>query len=646
MSDVLWQPSRERIASSLIEQFSRRTPVAGAGYQALWDWSTTDLAGFWSTVWDQCGVVADEPPSIVLGDETMPGAHWFEGARLNIARNVLARIADDEVALIAVREASDDEVLTGRDLRRLVARVQHTLTELGVGVGDRVAGVVPNTVETVTVMLAASSIGAVWSSCSPDFGVAGIVDRLAQIRPRVLVTVDGTRHGGRVHPLGPRIAEVLGQLPTVEHVILAEHLGQPVVDLGRPVHRWDDVIADGPDQPRFVSLPFDHPLFVMYSSGTTGRPKCIVHGAGGTLLQHLKEHQLHCDVHPGDRVFWFTTCGWMMWNWLVTVPASGAAAVLVDGSAAEPDLGALWRMAHRTGVTHFGTSPRFLRACELAGVTPSQEADLGGLRAVLSTGSPLQPEQFDWVYEHVHDDVHLASISGGTDILGCFVLGVPTLPVRRGRIQARGLGMAVDAWDPEGRPVRGQRGELVCTQPFPSMPVSFWDDPDARAYHDAYFAAFPGVWTHGDWITLHDTGEVVIHGRSDTTLNPGGVRIGTAEIYRAVEQVPGVADSVVVGRHVDGDVEVVLFVQLDEDRRLDEPLVATIRDTIRTAASPRHVPTHVKAVSGIPYTRSGKKVEKAVQTVISGGEVDNVDAIANPEVLDEYRTVTFDGPEG
>jgi acetoacetyl-CoA synthetase len=490
-------------------------------------------------------------------------------------------------------------------------------------------------------MLATTALGAVWSSCSPDFGVKGVVDRFAQIRPRVLLTADGYRYGGKTHSLQEKITAVASSLPGLEHVVVIDFMGGDLTVEDTPSSSYAQLLDNEAEDVHFEQVAPDHPLFIMYSSGTTGVPKSIVHGHGGTLLTHYKEHRLHCDVREGDVVFWFTTCGWMMWNWLVSSLASGATIVIYDGSPLHPGPENLWRLAERHRITHFGTSPKFLATCEKAGLRPASTSDLGAMRALLSTGSPLNPEQFDWVYANVASDVHLASISGGTDLIGCFAGGAPTLPVRRGELQCRALGMAVQAWDADGKPVVGERGELVCTQPFPSMPVGFWNDEDGHRYRAAYFEQNPGVWTHGDFIEIRPSGGVVIHGRSDTTLNPGGVRIGTAEIYRAIETMPQILDSIVVGRPVQGDVEVVLCLKLRDDVKLDEALVSQIKATIRTATTPRHVPTHIFAVRDIPYTISGKKVEKAVRDTITGTAVHNRDALANPEALDEYRTLAF-----
>jgi acetoacetyl-CoA synthetase len=640
--EVLWTPSPAQAEATLLHRFAASSPVGDADYQALWEWSVDDLGAFWGKVWADCGVIAREPYTEVVGELRMPGTRWFAGTQLSFAEHLLRR-RGDETVLIGTGEGRDDERVSGAELAARVAGAQQGLRGLGVVAGDRVAGFLPNCVETVVMMLAATSLGALWSSCSPDFGPLGVVDRFGQIRPKVLVAADGYRYNGTTHSLADKLAAVLERIDDIEHVVLVDFAGTDPHIAHPSVVGYGDLVATAASaEPDLPPLAFDHPLYIMYSSGTTGPPKSIVHGAGGTLVQHLKEHQLHCDIRPGDTVFWFTTCGWMMWNWLVSVLASGATAVLYDGSPTHPGVEALWQLAQRTGVTHFGTSPKFLAANANAGVRPAELADLTAVRAVLSTGSPLNPEQFDWVYANVKTDVQLASVSGGTDLLGCFAGGVPTLPVRRGELQARALGMAVEAWGPDGRPVVGDKGELVCTKPFPSMPVGFWDDPDGSRYHDAYFAEHPGVWTHGDFIEIRPSGGVVIYGRSDTTLNPGGVRIGTAEIYRAIETMPEIVDSVVIGRPVDGDTEVVLFVKLAGGRTLDAALEQRIRDLIRTQTTPRHVPGRIVAVADVPYTISGKKVEKAVQAAVSGEPVRNRDALANPAALDEYAGIRFD----
>jgi acetoacetyl-CoA synthetase len=639
--DILWRPSGAWLKRTHLERFRMEAPGPLADYHQLWQWSVTDLEDFWQRVWDFCGVVASQQPTAVLHDEGMPGTTWFPDARLNYAEHLLRR-RDAHPALYTSAEGSDDATITYSELAASVARVQASLRELGVGAGDRVAADLPNRAEAVVTLLAASSLGAIFSSTSPDFGVDGVLDRFGQIAPKVLVTADGYRYGGRTFALGDKLRAVSDRLPSVEHVVLVDVVGAQV-DLDRPVIGWDDLDSGSATEPQFAQLPFDHPLYVLYSSGTTGMPKSIVHSAGGALLQHLKEHVLHTDLHAGEDVLsWFTTCGWMMWNWIVSALACEATVVLLDGSPAVPDLARLWHLVERAGITHFGTSPKYLAGCESAGMRPRDVADLSSLRAVLSTGAPLHPRQFDYVYDAVHPDVQLASISGGTDIVSLFAGGVPTLPVRRGELQGRTLGMAVEAWR-DGEPVLGEPGELVCTRPFVSMPLGLWGDEDGSRYRDAYFTQHPGVWTHGDLIEVRRHGGVVISGRSDTTLNPGGVRIGTAELYRAVEPLPQVEDAIACDRATDDDTEIVLFVQLVEGTKLDDELRATIRDAIKRANTPRHVPAHVVAVPAIPYTRSGKKVEKAIRQLLRGEEPANVSALANPEALDAYRQVTFDG---
>jgi len=635
VADILWEPTAERAEATQLAGFMRRHGFDD--YHSLWRWSIEDRAGFWQAVWDDHDVIASVPPERAIGVEAMPGTQWFPGARLNFAENMLRR-SDDEVAVITVNESGDRRDVTWAELTRLVARAQVGLQSVGVEPGDRVAALVPNGLEALVAMLATTASGAVWSSCSPDFGPLGVIDRFGQIEPKVLITVDGYRYNGSVHLVGDTVRAVLDAIDDVAAVVVIDAVGTGIDTADFRSLMWDDLVGTGPDTPTYAQLPFDQPAFILYSSGTTGPPKSIVHGAGGVLLKHLTELSLHSDVRRDDRVFWFTTCGWMMWNWLVSALASQATVVLYDGSPGHPDLGTLWRMAADTGITHFGVSPKFLAANANAGLIPKTEADLSAIRWLGSAGAPLNPEQFDWVYENVGTDLQLSSISGGTDIVGCFALGVPTLPVRRGELQARALGCAIEAWNESGDPVVGQTGELVCTAPIPSMPVSFWRDPQGDRYRSAYFNTNPGVWTHGDFIEIRPEGGVVIYGRSDTTLNPGGVRIGTAEIYRAIETMPEIDDSIVVGRDADGDVEVILFVVLAEGHALTSDLETTIRSRIRSETSPRHVPQQIAAVGAVPYTLSGKKVEKAVRAVISGEPVTNLDAIANPESLADYQS--------
>lgn len=618
MSAPLWTPSPDRLARANLTRFGRGRP-----YPEIYDWSVSNPIAFWDAMWDFGGVVGEKGHRIALDLDRMPGTRFFPDARLNFAENLL-RHQGDEPAIISRSETGPLRTMSWRELAAESAAVAAALRAAGVGAGDRVAAYLPNTPEAIAAVLGAASIGAVWSSCSPDFGVQGVLDRFGQIEPRLLIAADRYGYGGKSFDQTAKIAEVLKQLPTVERAVIGSD-------------GWETFV--GPHRgaaPQFARLPFDHPLYILYSSGTTGVPKCIVHGAGGTLLQHLKEHQLHCDIHPGDRVFYFTTLGWMMWNWLVTVLASGAAILLYDGAPFHPDGNALFTFADETAMTLFGTSAKFIDAAAKAGLRPRETHALASVRTITSTGSPLAAEGFDFVYEHVKRDVHLASISGGTDIVSCFVGGNPTGPVWRGEIQCRALGMQVEVWDDEGRPVLEQKGELVCTGPFPSMPIGFWNDPDGRKYHAAYFERFPGVWTHGDYCELTRHDGVIIYGRSDAVLNPGGVRIGTAEIYRQVEQLPDVLESLVIGQQWQGDERIVLFVKLRDGLALDEARVDAIRRHIRVSTTPRHVPARVVQVSEIPRTKSGKIVELAVRDVVHGRAVKNREALANPEALEQF----------
>ena len=619
-------------------------------YHDLWAWSVAHPDQFWPAVWSFCGVISAELPggrcwdTVVTGLDRMAppdpelGPRWFLGARLNFAENLLCH-RDDRDALVFWNELGRRRALTFRELAAEVAAFAAALRAQGVAVGDRVAGYLPNVPETVVAMLAAASLGAVWSSCSPDFGTKGVLDRFGQIEPRVLVTVDGYRYAGKEIDLLPRVREVVDALPGIERVVVVEYL-RTGADLHavRDAVRWNEFVSPHHGATlEFLRLPFDHPLYIMYSSGTTGLPKCMVHGAGGTLLQHLKELRLHTDLHRDDRIFYFTTCGWMMWNWLVSSLAVGATVLLYDGAPLAPRPEILWDLAEQERMTVFGTSAKYLALSEKAGLEPARTHDLSALRAILSTGSPLAGYGYDYVYEHVRPGVHLASISGGTDIVSCFALGNPIAPVWRGELQTRGLGMAVDVFDAGGRPLRGEPGELVCTRPFPSMPIAFWNDADGSKYRAAYFEQYPNVWRHGDWaeITPHDG--LVIYGRSDATLNPGGVRIGTAEIYRQVEQLPEVVESLVVGQDWEDDVRIVLFVRLAEGVALDDPLRERIRGRIREQTSPHHVPRKIIQVADIPRTISGKITELAVRETIHGRPVRNVDALANPGALELYR---------
>ena len=654
----LWTPSREQVARANITRFAERARAAGAAgtdYESLYAWSIGAPERFWPEVWRFCGVVADERPGqdpwdtvLVGGDRVAPpaadrGPRWFTGARLNFAENLL-RFRDAREALVEWNEYGRRRTLTYRELDAAVARVAAALRADGVSAGDRIAGFMPNIAETVIAMLAATSLGAIWSSCSPDFGVAGVLDRFGQIRPRVLVAADGYRYNDRDVDSLDRVRHVVDKIPEIERVVVVPYLRTAErVELSgiRSAVLWADYgePARRSLQPT-VRFPFDHPVYIMYSSGTTGLPKCMVHGAGGTLLQHLKELVLHTDLARDDRIFYFTTCGWMMWNWLVSSLAVGATVVLYDGAPLHRRGAILWDMAAEERITVFGTSAKWIALVEKEGLRPARTHDLGSLRSILSTGSPLAPHSFDYVYDSVKPDVRLSSISGGTDIISCFALGVPTRPVWRGELQGRGLGMSVDVFDEQGESVRGQAGELVCTAPFPSMPVAFWNDPTGEQYRAAYFDRFPNVWRHGDWAELTEHDGLIIYGRSDATLNPGGVRIGTAEIYRQVEQLPQVVESIAVGQDVGGDdVRVVLFVRLRAGLVLDEALREQIRGRIRDNASPHHVPKRIIQVADIPRTISGKITELAVRDVIHGRAVRNTEALANPEALELFRNL-------
>jgi acetoacetyl-CoA synthetase len=657
VTDPIWTPTAPDLARANLTAFlaqvrGRHPSSAGrvADFDALHRWSLREPRGFWSEVWRFTGVVAEERPGrepwddVAIGLERMAppdpvlGPKWFTGARLNFAENLLRR-RDDGVALVSWDERGRRRRLTWAELASEVARLRGALAALGVGPGDRVAGFLPTVVESVVAMLAAASLGAVWSSCSPDFGARGVLDRFGQIGPKVLFAADGYRYAGKEIDCRARIAEIAAALPGLGAVVGVPWLREAPDWSGVPaVIPWDRFVAAGDGAPlAFARLPFDHPLYIMYSSGTTGLPKCMVHGAGGTLLQHLKELVLHTDLTAGDRIFYFTTCGWMMWNWVVSSLAVGATVVLYDGAPLAPDPAVLWRLAEAERLTVFGTSAKYLALAEKEGLEPGRTHDLSSLRTILSTGSPLAPEGYDYVRDKVGPRIRLSSISGGTDIISCFALGNPIGPVHRGELQALGLGMSVEVWDADGRSVVGRPGELVCTAPFPSMPVAFWNDPEGTAYRSAYFEHFPGVWRHGDWAGRTPRGGLIIYGRSDATLNPGGVRIGTAEIYRQVERVPEILESLVVGQEWEGDVRIVLFIRMRPGHQLDDPLRERLRREIRSRTTPHHVPRKIIQVADIPRTISGKITELAVRNVIHGRPVRNVDALANPEALELYR---------
>jgi len=642
-STLLWKPSKQRIAAANLTVFmrsaTRRWDVEFADYEALHRWSVTQPERFWDTLWDWAGVVGERGGRVLAEANRMPGAKWFPDARLNFAENLL-RSHDTADALVFWGEDKVRRRISHAELYEAVAQTAWALRDLGVGKGDRVAAYLPNHPAAVVAMLAAASIGAIFSSASPDFGVQGVLDRFGQIEPKVLFACDGYWYNGKAIDCLGKLAEIAARLPSLERVVIVPYAGGSgaSADVKRGVSLADFLAPfAGETEIRFERLPFDHPLYIMYSSGTTGVPKCIVHCAGGALLQHLKEHKLHGDVKPGDRVFYFTTCGWMMWNWLVSGLASGATLLLYDGSPFVGRGNILFDYAEAEGMTHFGTSAKFIDAIAKINLAPMKTHNLERLRAIFSTGSPLVPEAFGYVYDNIKRDVHLASLSGGTDLLACFVIGNPIGPVWRGEIQARALAMAVEVLDEEGRPVRQTKGELVCLKPFPSMPVGFWNDPDGKKYRAAYFEKYPGIWCHGDFIEETAHGGFIIYGRSDATLNPGGVRIGTAEIYRQVEKLDEVLESLVIGQDWDKDTRVVLFVKLREGLTLDEALVKRIKEVIRQNTTPRHVPARILQVGDIPRTKSNKIVELAVRNIVHGQPVKNVEALANPEALEFFR---------
>ncbi len=646
MAKLLWTPSEQRVKNSNMYKFmtyiNEKYKKDFTEYEPLYQWSIENIPDFWTSMWDFADVIASQPYETVVDDLTkMPGAKWFIGAKLNFAENLL-RYRDDQIALIFKGEAEENtRKITYKQLYDEVARVAKSLRKLNIQPGDRVVGFMPNMPETIIAMLAATSLGAVWSSCSPDFGIKGVLDRFGQIQPKVLFTANGYSFKGRQFDSLERISNVLKELPTTEKVVVVPYTDQdPDISNVPKAVMYDDFKSpeDGLEV-EFEQLPADHPLYIMYSSGTTGLPKCMVQSTAGILLHHIKELMLHTDLKRDDTIFYFTTCGWMMWNWLTSSLALGASLVLFDGNPFHPDPEALWRLAQGEKITIFGTSAGYISAIMNAGVKPGKKYDLSPLRTLLSTGSPLSVEGFEYIYEEVKDDIQLSSISGGTDINGCFALGCPMKPVYAGELQCRGLAMKVEAFDENGKPVINKQGELVCTAPFPSMPIYFWNDPDGKKYHSAYFDVYPGVWRHGDFIEINDRGGVVIYGRSDATLNPGGVRIGTAEIYRQVEQLEEIEDSIVVGQDWKNDVRVVLFVKMAPGYELTDELKKKIKNTIRVNASPRHVPAKIIQVPDIPYTLNMKKVELAVKNVIHNRPVLNKDALRNPEALDYYANI-------
>ncbi|MFI6577380.1 acetoacetate--CoA ligase [Nocardiopsis sp. NPDC050513] len=656
---VLWEPDEATVGSSNIVAFARwaaehkgvRAFGEGApapeafDYDALWRWSVTDVEDFWAAIWEFYGVRSETPYDTVLPERTMPGARWFPGVTLNYARHIFEGRDDDTIAIRHSTELRPLGAWTWGELRRRTAAIAAGLRARGVGAGDRVVAYLPNLPETVAAFYAVASLGAVWSSCSPDFGVRSVIDRFAQIEPKVLLAVDGYRYGGRDFDRRPVVAELREALPTVEHTVLLDYL-TPGAEL-EGTEPWSVLEQGDASELEFTAVPFDHPLWVLYSSGTTGLPKAIVHGHGGILLEQLKNLHLHIDAREDDRVFWFTTTGWMMWNFLASVLLTKASIVLYDGSPAAPDLDTLWDLAERAGVTIFGTSAGFLASCMKEGVHPRRERDLSALRAIGSTGSPLSPEAFTWVYDEFGDGLWLFSTSGGTDVCSCLVGGTPTLPVYEGEIQSRGLGMAVASWDPDGKELVGEVGELVVTQPAPSMPVYFWGDPDGERLRDSYFSVYPGIWRHGDWIEITDRGTAIIYGRSDSTINRGGVRMGTSEIYRAVLALDEVVDALVVDvPQKDGSSKIELFTVLRPGADLEGDLPREIARRVRTDCSPRHVPDRVRAISAVPRTLSGKVLEVPVKRILMGESPERVvsrDSLANPEALDYFTRLSDQG---
>jgi acetoacetyl-CoA synthetase len=644
-STALWTPTPERIAQSNIARFMREVePRHGArlaDYRSLYRWSIEHMEDFWRELWRFGGVIGTQGERTLIDGGKMPGAQFFPEARLNFAQNLLRR-RDDADALVFWGEDKVKRRVSFRELYDQVSRVAQALKDVGVGPGDRVAGYMPNMPEALVAMLATASLGGIWTSASPDFGVQGVLDRFGQVEPKVVFAPDGYWYNGKKIDVLDKLAQVAAQLPTAKRVVVVPYLAAlpDLAKLPNGIHLADFVAPHAAGEIEFAQMPFLHPLYILYSSGTTGVPKCIVHSAGGTLLQHLKEHLLHGDLRRDDRLFYFTTCGWMMWNWLASGLAVGATLLLFDGSPFADRGRVILDYAEAERMTHFGTSAKYLDALKKLDLDIKGSHRFQPLRVMFSTGSPLAPESFDYVYESIKGDLLLASIAGGTDLISCFVLGCPVLPVYKGEIQCRGLGMAVEVWDDEGRalpPGSGKRGELVCVKPFPSMPVGFWNDPDGAKYHAAYFEKYPNVWCHGDYVELTEHEGMVIYGRSDAVLNPGGVRIGTAEIYRQVEQLPEVMESLVIGQDWDNDVRVVLFVRTAAGVALDEPLVNRIKAQIRANTTPRHVPAKVLQVQDIPRTKSGKIVELAVRNVVHGRPVKNVEALANPEALTYFQ---------
>ena len=643
---LLWEPSEEFKENANITRYMRwlrdEKDLSFDDYAGLWEWSVTDLEGFWASVWEYCGVRASKPYERVLGRREMPGAQWFVGAELNYAEHAFKNARAEEPAIVHQSELRPLGEMSWRELRERTAALAAGLKGMGVGRGDRVVAYLPNIPEAIISLLAVSSIGAIWSSCSPDFGAGSVIDRFKQIEPKVLIAVDGYRYGGKDYDRTQVVAKLQEEIPTLERIVILPYLEEePDTGSLENVAMWDELLEHNEGaELAFEQVPFDHPLWVLYSSGTTGLPKAIVHSQGGILIEHLKKAVLHIDLSPEDRFFWFTTTGWMMWNVVVAGLLAGATALLYDGNPGHPNMNVLWEFAHTTGMTNFGTSASYITSCMKADIEPGRDFDLSSLKAIGSTGSPLPPEGFEWVYEHVKQDLWLYSTSGGTDLCTAFVGGVPLLPVRAGELQARSLGAKVEAFDAEGNPQIDEVGELVITEPMPSMPIYFWNDPGGERYRESYFDVYPGVWRHGDWIKVKQDGACVIYGRSDSTINRGGIRMGTSEIYSAVELVEEVEDSLVVDVPREGGSSYMpLFVVLEEGVELDDDLKAQIKHSIRENTSPRHVPNEIFAVPEIPKTLNGKKLEVPVKKILSGTPPEQAaskDSLSNPESLDHF----------
>ena len=649
MREPIWIPSEERIKSSnMFSYLKYAEKISGKkfnDYGELYHWSVSNLESFWKSIWNISGIRHSSEYDIVVSKANMRNTKWFQGAKLNFAENLL-RFKDDHMAIVSCRENAPAVRLTYSHLYDLVAKCAYSLRQLGLKEGDRVAGFVSNTPEPIIAMLATTSIGAIWSSCSPDFGIQAVLDRFLQIEPKIIFAVDEYSYNGKIINCQEKVKKIVENVPSVKRVFLIPRFNnfldvkndkRYLLEKANKYLYINELFRNNSTKIEFNQLDFDHPVYIMYSSGTTGIPKCIVHGVGGTILQHFKELSLHTNLTRNDTITYYTTCGWMMWNWLVSSLMMGATIFLYEGSPAYPDIGTLWKIVQEEKITILGTSPKFIKICEDSGINAEKEFDLSTLRTILSTGSPLPEKSFQWVYENVKSDLQLSSISGGTDIISCFMLGNPMLPVYPGEIQCRGLGMKVEAFDEKGNSVVEQKGELVCTEPFPSMPVFFWNDDDGKKYNQAYFSDYPGIWKHGDYIKITGSGGVLVYGRSDSTLNPGGVRIGTAEIYRVVESMKEISDSIVVGQKWQDDIRIVLFVVLNKEYVLEERLIKKIKENVKNSTSPRHVPAKIIQVNDVPRTLNGKKVEIAVTRAINKENVENLDVLANPESLSEYK---------